>query len=199
MDRFFVDASCTLRRVPGANSRRRTRKEDSRFAWLRGAPPWMSALAAVFGTILTAVAVFGLVDRAGQHVPTPAPTVATTPATGRVTLESVLVGPQQVEAQGAFEFVDPEREEILFIGRPSGQTSELWVAVEAALSPASQAGSLVSGQWTAVRPAPPPSAVYRWRAILWPAASGATGQEDLQLNGPDSEFVIASSEEWISE
>ncbi len=114
-----------------------------------------------------------------------------------MTIDSVLVGVAEVEAQGLFENVDPVREEVLFVGRPEGETEERWVSVPAALSPNSLAGSLQSGSWTAARPAPPLDVAYRWRAIVWPNISGAVANEDLQLNGPDSDYVIARSEEWV--
>jgi hypothetical protein len=106
------------------------------------------------------------------------------------------VVPPDVAAAGSFENIDPEIEEVLFVGRPVGATDELWVAVSASLSPTVSAGTLQSGRWSATRPAPPSTPGYRWRAIVWPIASGAAGDEDLQINGPDSIYVIARSEEW---
>jgi hypothetical protein len=165
---------------------------------LRGLPPWISAIAAVTGTLIAAIGVFGLVSAPRPPAETAAPPTAapTTVVAPRVTIESVLVGSEQLQAQGAFEFLDPAREEILLIGRPSSSNDDLWVAVEAALTPRAQQGSLQSGEWTASRPAPP-TVPYRWRVIVWPNSSGAAGNEDLQLNGPDSEYVIARSEEWL--
>lgn len=104
--------------------------------------------------------------------------------------------PPDVAAAGSFENINPEIEEVLFVGRPVGATDELWVAVSASLSPTISAGTLQSGRWSATRPAPPSTPGYRWRAIVWPIASGAAGDEDLQINGPDSIYVIARSEEW---
>jgi hypothetical protein len=157
-------------------------------------PPWLSALTAVAATIVTAVGVFGLV---GERTATPTTASQSIPAAARVTLESVLVSAQTVEAQGSFENIDPFREDVLFVGRPQAATTDLWVAVEAALAPSAQAGSLQSGRWTAQRPQPPADA-YRWRAIVWPSAQGSAGNEDLQQNGPDSQFVIARSDETIT-
>jgi hypothetical protein len=116
----------------------------------------------------------------------------------RVTIESLLIDGQQVAADGLFEYVDPQSQEVLFVGRPAADTSDLWVAVEAQLSPKAQVGSLQNGEWSASRPAPP-AVPYRWRAIVWPRISGAAGIEDLQVNGPDSRYVIARSEEWVEE
>ena len=176
-----------------SSSKPRAGQPQTRFAWVRCLPPWLSAIAAVIGTTLTAIGVFGLIQAAQP----PAQTI--TPVVPRVTIESVLIGPQEVEAEGGFENLDPSREEVLFVGRPKESTTDRWVAVEAALSPINQAGSLQSGRWNALRPAPPPNPGYRWRAIVWPSTAGATGDEDLQLNGPDSEYVLARSEEWLEE
>lgn len=160
---------------------------------IRGAPPWLSAVAAITGTLITAIGVFGLVG--GQRAPQtqPPPSVVLP----RVTIESLLVGEQQVEADGLFEFLDPQSQEIVFIGRPAAaESTDLWVAVEAALLPSQQVGSLQSGEWSASRPAPPP-APYRWRAIVMSNAAGATAIEDLKINGPDSRYVISRSDEWL--
>jgi hypothetical protein len=145
-------------------------------------PPWLSAFAAILGTILTAVGVFNLVDQ---------PSRITTPTEPRVILENVLFAPDQVEGRGSFENVDPLVNEVLFIGRPLAET-ESWLAVEATMDPTVQRGPLQSGRWAAVRPSPV-TVPYRWFAILWPASSGATGTEDLQTNGPESRFVVAKS------
>lgn len=197
-DRNFHPA-CTSRILDAALTHRRSSTRPSRggaprAGSLKNLPPWLSAFAAVSATILTAIGLFGLLGPPKDR-PTEAPSVA---LTSMVTLESVLVGEHDIEGRGSFENLDPAREEVLFVGRPAGVNSELWVAVEAALAASEQQGSLQSGLWSALRPAPPPAA-YRWRAILWPSAAGAAGTEDLQQNGPDSQFVLAKSEEWVSE
>lgn len=184
--------------MPGRSEpKRRPGKTPARFGWLRDVPPWLSAVAALAATILTALGVFGLVT--ANPPTTPAINTPAAEATPLVIIDNVLVGPQQVEAQGIFENVDPTIEDVLFVGRPAASTTDVWVAVEAALAPRSQIGPLQSGRWTASRPAPTDGVAYRWRAIIWPSASGATGNEDLQRNGPDSEFVVARSEEWLTE
>lgn len=171
------------RRSRSADSGRSTAKRPGPIARLSGWPPWVSALAAMAGTILTAIGVFNLVGH-------PAPA---TPATPKVTLESVLVAEEQVAGRGTFEDLDPNVNEVVFVGRPPAATTENWLAVEAALTPTAQAGALQDGRWQAVRPAPPPAG-YRWYAILWPVAAGASGAEDLRLNGPASELVVAKSD-----
>jgi hypothetical protein len=166
----------------GAGEERPVRQASRtrRIASLSHIPPWISAVAAIGSTILVAVGVFGLV---GRPVETPS----------RVTLESVLVAAEQVEGQGTFENVDPRVNEVVFVGRPRDLTDEGWLAAEGALSPSAQLGTLQSGSWTASRPAPL-DVPYRWYAILWPAAAGAGGFEDLVANGPESEFVVAKSD-----
>jgi len=170
----------------------------------------LSALAAVIGTFIAAAALFGWFNQSRPASPTPPTGVATTSIAAptplapvvpeaRVTLEEVSVVPPDVAAAGQFENLDPELEEVLFVGRPVGATDELWVAVSASLSPTATSGPLQTGRWSATRPAPPPTPGYRWRAIVWPVAPGAAGDEELQQNGPDSIYVIARSEEWPSQ
>jgi hypothetical protein len=186
---------CTLARVKGSSPKRRTNR-SGRLEWLSGAPAWLSALAALAGTFLAAAALFGWVNTPRPASSPTAPVASEALNQPRVTLDEVSLVPPDVAGAGQFENLDPELEEVLFVGRPVGATDELWVAVPASLSPTVSEGPLQSGHWTASRPAPPPTPGYRWRAIVWPIASGAAGVEDLQINGPDSIYVIARSEEW---
>jgi hypothetical protein len=141
-------------------------------------PPWLSAFAAVVGTILTAVGVFSIVGPPASIEP-------------RVTLEDVLLAPDKVEGRGSFENINPLVNDVLFIGRPSSGT-ESWLAVDATMEATAQKGALQSGRWQATRPSSV-TVPYRWFVILWPASSGATGTEDLRVNGPASMFVVAKS------
>ena len=177
-----------------ATNKRREPPRPTLSERVKGLPTWLTAIAAVGGTLVAAAGVY---VAATNDRPPPAPTAPPPSVIApRVTIESVLVDSQQVQADGDFQYLDPTREEVLFIGRPSGSEDDAWVAVEADLTPREQLGALQSGDWTASRPAPP-QAPYRWRVIVWPAGSGATANEDLQLNGPDSQYVIARSEEWL--
>ena len=162
---------------------------------VRDLPAWLSAIAAIMGVAITALVTFGIVTNAGPAAVITPPPGAPAP---RVTIETVDLNTQQVQGAGAFENIDPQSQQVLFVGRPHDQADALWVAVEASLAPKVQSGALVSGRWNAARPAPPPSPGYQWSAIVWPNSSGAAGNEDLQRNGPASQYVIARSEEWTS-
>ena len=153
-------------------------------------PPWLSAFAAVLGVIVTAIGVFGWVghqDDARNPSPSPAP---------HIILDSVVVSDTEVTGNGRFTAIDPSLDRVLFLAGPKTETvGTTYSAVEAVLAPDNQAGDLKNGDWEAVRPATTGEALRYW-AVLWPRSAGATGNDDLRLHGPNSQFVIAASEPY---
>jgi hypothetical protein len=154
---------------------------------LSGLPPWLSALAALFGTLLAAAVAFGWLTH-----PTSPPSSVSDP---RVTLESVLTSPVDITGSGSFADIDPITQEVLFVGRSAAAaTTDSWLSIEATMDASSTSGALQSGHWRAVRPSPP-AEPFRWYAILWPTSAAANGTDDLRRNGPSSQFVVATSTE----
>jgi hypothetical protein len=182
----------------GAKRQRASSKRAGLTDRLRELPPWISAFTAVLAVILSAIGVFGLISHPTPSVAPSSPgTDAGTAGQPRVTLETVVVGGQTVEGIGAFERVNPALSDIVFIGRPADAPSDTWLATEANMTPlASAATGALDGRWSAARALP--TTPYQWYAILWPAAAGAAGSEDLTLNGPDSEFVQAKSSPQVA-
>lgn len=160
----------------------------------RELPPWIQGWTAVVGVLiaglglgLTAIQVFG------ERGPGPTPVVLKPQAF----IEEVLISAGAVEAHGGFRAVDVEAEVILLIGRPTGATDERWLPVEANVTPAGE-GERVDGTWDAVRPFSD-GGRFAWRVLVVPATSGVTdGYEDIRRNGPDSELVLAASEEFVT-
>lgn len=147
------------------------------------------AIAAI-GLGFTAIQVLG--DRA----PEPTPIVIKPEAF----IEVVTVESGRVEATGGFRSVDIASEVVLFIGRPLGVEDARWVPVEAAITAQpSVSGGRVDGRWTALRPFAEPGR-FSWRALVVPAgnAVAAEGYEDIKVNGPLSEDVLATSEEFVT-
>jgi hypothetical protein len=150
---------------------------------VRGAPPWLSASAAIVGTILTAIGVFNLIDK-----PVPSPT----PVVPQVTLTSVVVSETEVAGNGTYSGVNPDVNKILFMGRPKDAQNDPWLTAAAVLAPQAEANNIEAGEWQAARQ--PAVLGFRWFAVVVPASAGAVGNEDLRVNGPESEYVIAASE-----
>jgi hypothetical protein len=112
-------------------------------------------------------------------------------------IEQVTVDNGEIQATGRFRNVDVAAEVILFVGRPATESDARWLPVEAQVTPqASALGSRVDGKWEALRPFTEQGR-FSWRALVVPAGSGAAdGYEDVKVNGPASDLVLASSEEW---
>ncbi len=156
-------------------------------AKLRGAPPWLSASAAVAASVLTAIGVFNLV---GKPDPSPAPVGP------QVTLTSVVVSESAVAGNGTYSGVNPDVNMILFMGRQKDSQIDRWLTAEADLAPQAEANNIQAGEWQASRQ---PSVLgFRWFAVVVPASAGAVGAEDLRIHGPQSEYVIAASEPFDS-
>ncbi len=102
-------------------------------------------------------------------------------------------------AAGAFENIDPTIAEVLFVGRPAGSNRRA-LGGRLGFAGARRAQRLIGQRpLVGVRARRRLTNPYQWRAIVWPLAPGAAGDEDLSINGPNSEYVIAVSEEWPSQ
>ncbi|HUG47829.1 MAG TPA: hypothetical protein VMP67_05395 [Candidatus Limnocylindria bacterium] len=166
---------------------------------LQALPAWLQAVAAVAGVLLTALIAFGIL-RNPDGPPPPPPPPATADARPLVSLESVVSGQGEVRGSGAYQNLDPETQGVLFIGQPVDASGADWLPVVANLATDGVASSGPrNGRWEAVRPGVP-SEPYRWYAVVAPASAGAGDvYEDLRANGPESEFVLAASDEQATD
>lgn len=171
--------------VPGtpANKRR-----------FRELPPWIQPWTAVIGVAIAAIGLgFTAIQIVGDRGPGPTPIVIKAEAF----IEQVTVDNGEIEASGRFRNVDVLAEVILFVGRPAGESDARWLPVEARVTPQpSAAGVRTDGLWQAIRPFTEQGR-FSWRALVVPATQGVNdGYEDIKAKGPESELVIAASEEW---
>jgi hypothetical protein len=163
-------------------------------------PLWLQAIAAVVGVALTALVAFGVIQNRDSAAQATTPPAGGGVAQPTVTLESVTIGTESVEASGTYSGVDASRQAVLWIGRPvEAPTAVVWIPVEADLIPDDAEPTTSSGRWRATRPGIPEGR-WQWFALVGPASSGAGDQyADLRANGPGSSLVMALSEPQTSE
>lgn len=178
---------------PPAGRRRRARSSAAeRFGDL---PTRIQLLIAALGLLIAALGVTFAGMQALKEDPAPTAIVIRPEAF----IVEVVTGGGEVTANGSFRNVDLASEVILFVGHPADEPGAAWLPVEAEAAPAPSAtGERVSGVWEALRPFDDDGR-FGWQVYVVPAGSGATdGYADIRERGPESELVLAASEEFFT-
>jgi hypothetical protein len=176
---------------------------EPRLGWrsrVDAVPPWIQAFTAVLAVVLAAVGIWVGIDQKAQDGATG--TVPAAPYQAPIaTIRGFVIGPDSFTLSGDYQHLQPARETLYIVARPTEDALADWVPVEAQLtSVASSMAGYEDGTWTARVPAPPPT---RWTvapAIL-PGSGSALGLTDgldgLRQFGASAPGVIARGAEVI--
>lgn len=157
--------------------------------WVELLPNWASALAALLSA---AAAVAGLVvinqdpEPPAQHVQVP-----------RASLASVTTDESGIDAEGAYEGLEPRKHEVVLMMRPTATEASQWVVVEASRNPTMAGADPEDGLWSASAPVAGDRGWLATVAIIPAVPDGVTADDllrELRDRGPDAPSVIQASE-----
>lgn len=157
--------------------------------WVELLPNWASALAALLSA---AAAVAGLVV-INQDPEPPAHQVQVP----RASLASVTTDESGIDAEGAYEGLEPRKHEVVLMMRPTATDASQWVVVEASRNPTMAGADPEDGLWSASAPVAGDRGWLATVAIIPAVPDGVTADDllrELRDRGPDAPSVIQASE-----